>query len=193
MYWNYNNINVNNDFITANGTKVTFEHGYWNFNNLKQKLSENDISIEEKTITGKCKITATNTTNFENLGLLLGLHKNTELTPSSTLGSPSPAVIVSPNMVDINHGLIRVDIQCDIIDKFSNININGQPSDILISIPIPTDKTLKGSLSYYNNINTSVRISRGTYNSVGFKVFGNNKQYACDVLLELHIKRTHVS
>ena len=92
-------------------------------------------------------------------------------------------------MVDINHGLRRVDIQCDIIDKFSNININGQPSDILTSIPIPTDKTLKGSLSYYNNINTSVRISRGTYNSVGFKVFGNNKQYACDVLLELHINK----
>ena len=91
-------------------------------------------------------------------------------------------------MVDINRGLRRVDIQCDIIDKFSNININGQPSDILTSIPIPTDKTLKGSLCYYNNINTSVRISRGTYNSLNFKVFGNNNQYACDVLLELHIK-----
>ena len=91
-------------------------------------------------------------------------------------------------MVDINHGLMRVNIQCDIIDKFSNINIDGQPSNILTSIPIPTDKTLKGSLCYYNNINTSVRISRGTYNSIGFKVFGNNKQYACDVLLELHIK-----
>ena len=91
-------------------------------------------------------------------------------------------------MVDINYGLRRVDIQCDIIDKFSCININGQPSDILTSIPIPTDKTLKGSLCYYNGINTSVRISRGTYNSIGFKVFGNNEQYVCDVLLELHIK-----
>ena len=188
MYWNYNNINVNNDFITVNGTKVTLDHGYWNFDNLKQKLSISGVDITEKPPTGKCKITTGATTNFENLGLLLGLHKNTELTPSVTLGSPSPVVIVSPNMVDINHGLRRVDIQCDIIDKFSNININGQPSDILTSIPIPTDKTLKGSLSYYNNINTSVRISRGTCNSVGFKVFGNNKQYACDVLLELHIK-----
>ena len=187
MYWNYNNINVNNDFITVNGTKVTLDHGYWNFDNLKQKLSDSGVDITEKPPTGKCKISVDNTTgattNFENLGLLLGLHKNTELTPS-------PAVIVSPNMVDINHGLRRVDIQCDIIDKFSSININGQPSDILTSIPIPTDKTLKGSLSYYNNINTSVRISRGTYNSIGFKVFGNNKQYACDVFLELHIKRT---
>ena len=97
MYWNYNNINPKNNSITVNGTKVTFEHGYWNFNNLKQKLSENDISIEEKTITGKCKITATNTTNFENLGLLLGLQKNTELSPLVTQNSPSPAVMVSPN------------------------------------------------------------------------------------------------
>ena len=190
MYWNYNNINTSNNSITVNGTKVTFEHGYWNFDNLKQKLSVSDVNIVEKTITGKCKITATNTTNFENLGLLLGLQKNTELSPSVTQNSPSPAVMVSPNMVDINHGLRRVNIQCDIIDKFNNININGQPSNILTSIPIPTDKTLKGSLSYYNNINTSVRISRGTYNSVGFKVFGNNDEYACDVLLELHIKAT---
>ena len=190
MYWNYNNINTTNDFITVNGAKVTLDHGYWNFNDLKQKLSDSGVNIVEKTPTGKCKITAGATTNFENLGLLLGLHKNTELTPSVTLGSPSPAVIIPPNMVDINHGLRRVNIQCDIIDKLSNININGQPSDILTSISIPTDKTLKGSLSYYNNINTSVRISRGTYNSVGFKVFGNNDEYACDVLLELHIKRT---
>ena len=190
MYWNYNNINVNNDFITVNGTKVTLDHGYWNFDNLKQELSGSGVSITEKPPTGKCKITTGLTTNFENLGPLLGLHKNTELTPLVLQNSslPLPVIIVSPNMVDINHGLRRVDIQCDIIDKFSNININGQPSDILTSIPIPTDKTLKGSLSYYNNINTSVRISRGTYNSIGFKVFGNNKQYACDVFLELHIK-----
>ena len=193
MYWNYNNINPKNNSITVNGTKVTLNHGYWNFNDLKQKLSASGVNIVEKPPTGKCKITTGATTNFENLGLLLGLHKNTELSPLVTQNSPSPAVMISPNMVDINHGLRRVDIQCDIIDKFSNININGQPSDILTSIPIPTDKTLKGSLSYYNNINTSVKISRGTYNSVGFKVFGNNKQYACDVLLELHIKRTHVS
>ena len=188
MYWNYNNINTTNDFITVNSAKVTLDHGYWNFNDLKQKLSVSDVNIVEKPPTGKCKITAGNTTNFENLGLLLGLQKNTELSPSVTLNSPSSAVLVSPNMVDINHELRRVDIQCDIIDKFSNININGQPSDILTSIPIPTDKTMKGSLSYYSGINASVRISRGTYNSLNFKVFGNNKQYACDVLLELHIK-----
>ena len=190
MYWKYNNINASNNFITVNGVKTTLEHGYWNFNNLKQKLSDGGVNIVEKTSTGRCKITANNTVNFENLGLLLGLQKNTELTPTSTLNSPSPAVMIPPNMVDINYGLRRVDIQCDIIDKCSCININGQPSDILTSIPIPTDKTLKGSLCYYNGINTNVRISRGTYNSIGFKVFGNNKQYVCDVLLELHIKAT---
>ena len=193
MYWNYNNINTSNDFITVNGAKVTLEHGYWNFNNLKQKLSDSGVNIVEKTPTGKCKITADHATNFKNLGLLLGLQKNTELTPTTTssnsVSSPSPAVITSPNMVDINYGLRRVDIQCDIIDKCSNINIDGQPSDILTSIPIPTDKTLKGSLCYYNGINTSVKISRGTYNSIGFKVFGNNERYVCDVLLELQISK----
>ena len=195
MYWNYNNINASNDSITVNGTEVTFEHGYWNFNDLKQKLDASGVNIVEKTPMGKCKITTGLTTNFENLGLLLGLHKNAELTPLVLQNVPLPiaAIIIPPNMVDINRGLRRVNIQCDIIDKCSNININGQPSDILTSIPIPTDKTLKGSLCYYNGINTSVKISRGTYNSIGFKVFGNNERYACDVLLELHIKRTHVS
>ena len=88
MYWNYNNINASNNSITVNGTEVTFEHGYWNFNNLKQKLSDSGVNIVEKTPTGKCKITAgLTTTNFENLGLLLGLQKNTELTPTTSQNS----------------------------------------------------------------------------------------------------------
>ena len=101
MYWNYNNINTSNDFITVNGAKVTLEHGYWNFNNLKQKLSDSGVNIVEKTPMGKCKITVNNTTNFKNLGLLLGLQKNTELTPTplqNSVGSSSPVVITSPNM-----------------------------------------------------------------------------------------------
>ena len=178
-YWNYNNINSETEnFITTNGTKVTLEHGYWNFDGLKQKLGENGVDIVEKASTGECAISVDNTTNFGKLGPLLGLQPNTELSSTTT----------PPNMVDINRGLRRVDIQCDIIDKFSNIDINGQPSDIMTSIPIPTDKTLKGSLCYYNNINSKVKISRGTYNSLNFKVFGNNGRYACDVLLELYIK-----
>ena len=192
MYWNYNNINTSNDSITVNNAKVTLEHGYWNFNNLKQKLSDSGVDIVKKTPTGKCKVTVNHTTNFKDLGLLLGLQKNTKLTPTplqNSVGSPSPVVMISPNMVDINHGLRNVNIQCDIIDKCSCININGQPSDILTSIPIPPDKTLKGSLCYYNDINTSVKISRGTYSSIGFKAFGNNKQYVCDVLLELYISK----
>ena len=177
-YWNYNNINSETEnFITVDGTKVTLEYGYWNFDNLKQKLGETGVDIVEKTPTGECTISVDNTTNFKQLGPLLGLQPNTELSSATT----------PPKMVDINRGLRRVDIQCDVIDKFSNIGINGQPSDVMISIPIPTDKTLKGSLSYYNNINNRVKISRGTYNSLSFKVFGNNDRYACDVFLELYI------
>ena len=84
MYWNYNNINTTHNFITVNGTKVTLEHGYWNFDDLKQKLSGSGVDIVEKPSTGKCKISVGNTTNFENLGLLLGLRENTELSMGST-------------------------------------------------------------------------------------------------------------
>ena len=181
VYWNYNNIdNDMENFITVDGARVSLEHGYWNFDNIKEELSENGVDIFEEVPTGTCTVSVDNLTNFEEFGSLLGFDPSTEI-PAGSTKSPT-------SMVNINRGLRRLDIQCSIVDKANNIDIDGQYSDVLASIPIPTDKALKGTLSHYNDINSKVKVNRGTYNSLKFKVFGNVDRYVDDVFLELYIE-----
>ena len=96
--------------------------------------------------------------------------------------------MTSPNMVDINRGLRSLDISRNIVDKSSNINNDGQYSNVIASVPIPTNKTLKGSLSHYSDIGSRVEINKGIYSSIEFKVSSNIERYVGDILLELYIK-----
>ena len=73
------------------------------------------------------------------------------------------------------------------MEKSKNIDQNGDYSNVIASVPIPTDKTLKGSLSHYSDINSKVSINRGAYSFLEFKVSSNIERYVGDVLLELYI------
>ena len=100
------------------------------------------------------------------------------------------ANLTSHKKVDINRGFKSLDIKCNIVDKQKNIDSNGGYSDIIASLPIPTDRTLKGSLSHYSDIDSKVKINRGTYNFLEFKALSNIERYAGDVLLEMYISPT---
>ena len=130
-------------------------------------------------ITGKCIVSVDDVTYFKTLGVLLGLNNYFNMTAGTTL--------TSPNMVNINRGLKSLDIKCNIVDKSRNIDHKGEYSDVIASLPIPTDKTLKGSLSHYSDVNSKVKINRGTYNFLEFKVSSNIERYVGDILLELYI------
>ena len=180
VYWNYNNIdNDLEDFITVDGNRVEFEHGYWNFDDIETKLKEEGVTIVKERVTGKCVVSVDDVTYFKTLGVLLGLNDYTNMDAGST--------ITSHSMVDINRGFKSLDIKCNIVDKSKNINSSGGYSDVIASLPIPTDRTLKGSLSHYNDINSKVKLNRGTYNFLEFKAFSNVDRYAGDVLLEMYI------
>ena len=93
-------------------------------------------------------------------------------------------------MVNINRGFKSLDLSCNVVDKSKNIDQNGNYSDVIANIPIPTDKSLKGTLSYYNDINSKVSINRGTYNFLEFNVRSNvvgDDRIVGDILLELYI------
>ena len=184
VYWDYNNINnkEDNDFITVGGDRVEFKHGYWSFDDIKKKLERDDITIVKEPMTGKCVVSVDDATYFKSLGTL-GLEKFTNMTANTT--------IVSHNVVDVNHGFKSLDIKCNIVDKSNNINSDGQYSDVIASLPIPTDKTLKGTLSHYNDIGSRVKVNKGIYSSIEFKVDSNIDRYVGDILLELYIRRVH--
>ena len=180
VYWDYNNIdNDKENFVTVNGTRLEFEHGYWSFADIKLELEKKGVSIDRQRVTGKCKVSVDDQTYFKAVGVLLGLKNFYNMDAGATM--------TSPNTVDVNRGLRSLDIKCNIVDKSNNIDNKGEYSDVIASLSIPTDKTLKGSLSHYNDINSMVKINRGTYNFLEFKVSSNIDRYAGDILLELYI------
>ena len=183
VYWNYNNINDKEDFITVDGNRVEFKHGYWVFEDIEAKLEEEGVTIIKESISGKCIISVGDVTYFKTLGTLLGLDNYTNMTAGTT--------IISPNVVDVNRGLKSIDIKCSIVDKSNNIDSDGQYSNVIASLPIPTNKTLKGTLSHYSDIGSRVKINKGVYSSLEFKVDSNIDQYAGDILLELYITKIH--
>ena len=183
VYWDFNNIdNDLEDFITVDGSRVEFEHGYWTFDDLDSKLEEEGITLVKERVTGKCVVTVDDATYFKALGSLLGLDSYTNMDAGTSL--------TSHNKVDINRGFKSLDIKCNIVDKQKNIDSSGGYSDVIASLPIPTDRTLKGSLSHYNDINSKVKINKGTYNFLEFKALSNIDRYAGDVLLEMYISPT---
>ena len=181
VYWNYNNIdNDKEDFVTVNKERLEFEYGYWSFDDIKLELEKKGVTVVKQRVTGKCIVSVDDITYFKAVGVLLGLENFSNMDAGTTM--------TSPNMVDINRGLRSLDISRNIVDKSSNINNDGQYSNVIASVPIPTNKTLKGSLSHYSDIGSRVKINRGTYNCLEFKVSSNINRYVGDILLELYIK-----
>ena len=181
VYWNYNNIdNDLENFVTVDKERLEFKHGYWSFDDIKLELEKKGVSITRERVSGKCIVSVDNLTYFKKFGDLLGLDPFTNLAAGTTS--------TTTNMVDINRGLRSLDISCNIVDKSKNIDHKGEYSNVIASVPIPTDKTLKGSLSHYSDVNSKVEINKGTYNFLEFKVSSNIERYVGDVLLELYIQ-----
>ena len=180
IYWDYNNIdNDLEDFITVDGTRVGFEHGYWTFDDLETKLKKEGVTLVKERVTGKCMLSVNDVTYFKTLGVLLGLNDYTNMDAGANM--------MSHGKVDINRGFKSLDIKCNVVDKQKNIDSDGGYSDVIASLPIPTDRTLKGSLSHYSDINSKVKLNRGTYNLLEFDALSNISRYAGDVLLEMYI------
>ena len=182
IYWNYNNINNNiENYVSVDGKKTFFEYGYWTFKDIKKKLKKEGVTLTTHRESGKCEVTCVKRVRLFSLGELLGFRKDAEV-----FGDASNT---SYGMVDINRGLRSVRVSCNAVDMTKNIDQNGKYSDVLASISIPPDRSLKGTTSYYNNINSKVDIKKGSYNCLRFNVstnMGDNIRIGT-VLLEIYI------
>ena len=77
-------------------------------------------------------------------------------------------------MVDINCGLHYISICCDAVDRTKNFDNEGKRGCMITSLPITTSQTLKGMVSYFDNIDSRASINKGQYNSLNFTVLANN-------------------
>ena len=58
------------------------------------------------------------------------------------------------------------------VDRHRNIDAYGKRSCIILTLPITTDKSLKGSVKHYTGIESRVPINKGAYNQATFNVRG---------------------
>ena len=120
--------------------------------------------------------------NLKTLSPILGFSSNKEIAANTLTESDS--------VVNINNNLEYVNIHCNIINKSRNF-VNGKRSNIFLQIPIPSNQTLKGSVTSYissSEEREGVSLSNGIYNELEFKVEGNNSSSSIgNVLLEFSI------
>ena len=184
IFWDYNNLDESyfyNYDVDGNNTKVTFKEGYYNFSSLKKEFENTgEIELEEIPFTGKCKLKTDKKMNLKTLSPILGFSNNKEISANTLTESDS--------VVNINNNLEYVNIYCNLINKSRNF-LNGKRSDVLCQIPIPSNQTLKESVSYFSSEEKEgIMLSNGIFNKLEFKVEGNNFSSIGNVLLEILIK-----
>ena len=90
------------------------------------------------------------------------------------IGIGPNASALSDREVDVNGGLRYVKIRCDVVDRTSNINESGKRDDCILSLPIPNDQPLFGSISQYRDIESKVTITKGIINQLHFTITDQN-------------------
>ena len=175
VFLNYNNITSDLE-ITYNNIKKTIKEGHWTFSMLKKEIeSYGTVTLEANKYYGTCNITSDNTINLKNLGPILGFDKNQVINTNTKT--------VSGKQVNINNGLEYIEVSRSLVNMSENINSDGQKSDVIITLPITSTQTLKGSVQHYTDIESRVQIDNGVINKVNFKV----SKYVGKVLLDLYI------
>ena len=172
-YYNYD--------IDVSNTKVTFSTGYYTFSLLKKEFENTgNIELEEIPAEGKCKIKSNKKMNLGTLGPILGFSSNKEISANTW--------VESDQEVNINNNLEFVNIYCNLINTSRNY-MNGKRSNLLLQIPIPSDRTLKGSVSkMVTEEKEGIMLYNGVYNEIEFLVEGNNSSAVGNILFEFYIK-----
>ena len=185
IFLDYNNLDTSyfyNYDVDGVNTQVTFKEGYYTFSLLKKEFENTGkIKLEEIPFTGKCKLKTDKKINLKTLSSILGFSSNKEIAANTLTESDS--------VVNINNGLEYVNIHCNLINKSRNF-VNGKRSNIMTQIPIPSNQTLKGSVTHFfsSEEKEGIMISNGIFNTLEFKVKGNNSSSIGNVLLEFTIK-----
>ena len=183
IYWKFKNVIAGvNDYVMYGTTKITFEEGYWTFEMIKEKLEKNKkIKLVSNKHNNTCKIRSDGENlNLKKFALLLGFPENKILSDGSWE--------TSPKVVDVNRGLRYINVNCSIVDTSENSNTDGERSQTLVSLPIPSDQSLNSTATFFKNIDSKVTINNGCFNTLIFDVNTNiEEKVDMDLLLEIYI------
>jgi len=118
VFWKFKNITDvidNRKFIIkgttgADDVEKTLEEGYWDFQQIKERLVGEKLELSMNVHNNTCSINnkTGNIVNLGKFGKLLGFPENYNLSSNTT---------TSPNLVDVSHGLRYLTVTCDLIDS----------------------------------------------------------------------------
>ena len=157
VFWNFKNITNdidNGKFIIkdgsngGNGTEKTLGEGYWDFQQIKERLEGDKLDLSMNVYNNTCSIvnTSGSAVDLKKFGKLLGFPANHTLATGSTA---SPSTTASPNPVDVNHGLRWLTVTCDLIESSKNTDLDGVESTILAFLPITPGTRLNSNCHVY--------------------------------------------
>ena len=151
VFWNFKNITNdagNGKFIIENGTgdddgeEKTLGEGYWDFQQLKERLEGDKLKLSMNVHDNTCSIinNTASVVDLKKFGKLLGFPENHKLATGAS---------ASPNPVDVNHGLRWLTVTCDLIDSSKNTDLNGVQSTVLAYLPITPGTRLNSNCYVY--------------------------------------------
>ena len=182
VFRSYRNVKDTFSAISLGGKVTKLHKGYHTFEDIKSLFTDG-CTIEATTHNGGCEIVVGDKKLYIHVDLakLIGFDIGFGLGPNATTNSDRE--------VDGNNGLRYIKIRCDIVDNASNINEAGKKDDSIVSLPIPSDQPLFGSISEYRDIESKSKIDRGIINQLLFAVTDQDSKPVDigKVLLELYI------
>ena len=186
VFWNFNNITntLDNRKFTVGSVEKSLNEGYWDFQQIKERLKEEKIELESNVYNNTCTIENKNgdKINLKKFGELLGFPENKEIAANTAVASPKP--------VDVNHGLKWLTVSCSLIDSSTNTDLLGNPSDILAFLPITPGTRLNSNCHIYERDAYAWRRTKtDVVKSIEFTVKSNiDVDVNADILMTLAIE-----
>ena len=142
VFWKFKNITdeIDNKKFTKGSVEVELGEGYWDFEQIKNRLAGEKLELTMNVHDNTCDIVnkTKSKVNLKKFGKLLGFPENKELSADESITHKSP------KPVDVNHGLRYLIVTCDLVDKSKNMDLDGVKSDVLAFLPVTRLNMLKG-------------------------------------------------
>ena len=189
VFWKFKNITnaIDDGKFTVGNTEKTLGEGYWDFQQIKERLKGEKLELSMNVYDNTCDIInkTGSSVNLKKFGKLLGFPENHSLLNNSN-------VVKSPNPVDVNHGLRYLIVTCDLIDETKNMNLDGTESDVLAFLPVTPGTRLNSNCYVYDRDYTTRSAKNTVVEEVELTVKPNkdvgNVEVDVDVLLNLTLE-----
>ena len=136
--------------------------GYWSFSAIQKRLAEEDVTLTKNVHDNSCRIFCQDESlSLGLVGELLGFG------PTKTVAKN---MFVDSNTVNINLGVRSVSITCSLVNSTRNFDRYQKGSEVVATIPIPTNLPLNGSIEHFSVQTRRAPTQRGDFSFLTFDV-----------------------